>query len=868
MKNYYFLAALMGAAVCLTGCNDDEIMNQPVPQAGDEIVFGASGKFEITEGDSDAKSRTIYGDKVQDGENGAGYQDINWVTGDKVMIYSPNVKNVSTYVEYEVTRTQETDKVSHGTLTKVNPDAAGLQWSGEQEHTFYAVYPGVSMLDNAYKEEFSFNGSVLTGYIPTTQGHRIQKSANGYKASCNMNYAHMIAKTVTTPAASADGVDLDFYPVVTAVDITLIARSEVTLSSMNVRGISSDSNPVIAGKYSVDIAGLDGATVPDCDLTNDHSLDLNLITVPLYENYDGSSMIPESNRKPIQLIDGQKITLTVFLLPYKNLTGLSVSVSALNEAAKEADLTMTITPHKKSIVNLHLPTSFAGTNDWITSLPDGVYISQLSIPGTANSFSGNKSGNNADENQRTQTATIQEQWAAGIRCFELRSDASGSEDLKDANLQCNRQNIGVTFGDAVGQILDCLNQNPGEFVMIMPAYDGGHGTDGSGAKGYAADLNNFYTRTLPSLMSSHLNGDFQDEEGNSFGKEVVTYNPNLTVGDVRGDVLFIARITSEEDPEDAVKELNEGVNIAQWGSLKDYWGRRGYQVNGARAENWDLDHSRGNSVEYYMMNNNTTSSDRPNVGDFNSGVSAPNGYNYYVTVPQKEQVDDNNSRLAEWESIVDYEHTSYRAEGGNTGKAFIQDWARVVPESAAGDYYLGYDTNWLGGRDNNYWCYWGESYSEKQADVWNTFKLCMQEHGGKVGNRFFVNSLDGYYVTSTIPLSYFPYIQNNRPDINTGGVESAFGQGGVEGDIASFANDINRWFYGRLLGIGFNNMTGPVNIMILDRVLSGEGTSGELLPQVIIDNNFKFPLMTKDEGSITTQSKADGSYSAGGSVWK
>lgn len=860
MRNYYFLAALMSAAVCLTGCNDDEIMNQPVPQAGDEIVFGASGKFEITEGDSDAKSRTIYGEKVQ-GENGAGYQAINWVTGDKVMIYSPDVKNVSTYVEYKVTPTGETDKISHGTLTKVDPDAAGLQWSGEQKHTFYAVYPGVSMLDANYKKEFSFNGSVLTGYIPTTQGHRIQKTNYGYAASCNMNYAHMIAKTVTTPAASADGVDLDFYPVVTAVDITLIAKSDVTLSSMNVRGISSDPNPVISGKYSVNITDLKGSTVPDCDLTNDNSLDLNLITVPLLENYDGSSMIPESNRKPIQLAKGQKITLTVFLLPYKNLTGLSVSVSALNEAAKEADLTMTITPHKKSIVNLHLPTSFAGTNDWITSLPDGVYISQLSIPGTANSFSGNKSGNYADENQRTQTATIQEQWAAGIRCFELRSDASKSDNLADVNLQCNRQDVGVTFGEAVGQILDCLNQNPGEFVMIMPAYDGGHGTDGSGAKGYAADLNNFYTRTLPSLISSHLTAEFQDEEGNSFGKEVVTYNPNLTVGDVRGDILFIARITSEEDPEDAVTTLKEGVNIAQWGSLKDYWGRRGYQVNGVRAENWDLDHSRGSSVEYYMMNNNTSNDGSHNVGDFYLNASAPSGYTYNVTVPQKEQVDDNNTDLSKWASIVDYEHTSYRAEGGNTGKAFIQDWARVVPASAAGDYYLGYRNR------TNYWCYWGESYSEKQADVWNTFKLCMQEHGGKVGNRFFVNSLDGYYVTSTIPLSYFPYIQDNRPDINTGGVVSAFGQGGVEGDIASFANDINRWFYGRLLGIGFNNMTGPVNIMILDRVLSGEGTSGELLPQVIIDNNFKFPLMTRNGGTPITQSKADGSYASGGTVW-
>ena len=499
---------------------------------------------------------------------------------------------------------------------------------------------------------------------------------------------------------------------------------------------------------------------------------------------------------------------------------------------------MTITPHKKSIVNLHLPSSFAGANDWITSLPDGVFISQLSIPGTANSFSGNTRNNQVDEKQRTQTASIQEQWNAGVRCFELRSDvASESSNLSEAQLQCNRQSIGVTFGEAVGEILDCLNNNPGEFVMIMPAYDGGHGTDGGGAKSYANQLNVFYNNTLSDLIKTHLTADFVDEEGRSFGKKAVTYNPNLTVGDVRGDIMFISRITSEEDPENAVQELDNGVNIAQWGSLQDNWGRRGYQINGIRASNWawyddDNEHPIENEVEYYMLRNNTTS-ERKTAGERKNNV--PNMWNG-VTVPKKTVDDD----LDQWQSLVDYKHTSYRA-GESDGTAFVQDWRRVVPSSAAGNYSLGYTTS---DRNNTtHWCYWGESYSEKQADVWNTFRLCMREHEGKVGDYFFINSLDGYYVTSDIDLSYYPYLQNNRPNYQTMPT-SAFGLGGTQGDIASFANDINGWFYGRLLEIGFNNMTGPVNIIILDRVLSAEGTSGYLLPQVIIDNNFKFPLMT------------------------
>ena len=857
MKNYYFLVILMSVAVCLTGCNDDEIMNRPVPQAGDEIAFGVSGKYEISSDSPKGKSRTIYGDLDNSRPNGAGTQDINWVSEDKVMIYSPDVQNVTTYVEYEVTPT--TEGQSHGTLTKVDSDAAGLQWSGDGSHTFYAVYPGVSMLSSSYRRNFSFDRSKLIGYIPTTQGHRIQSNGDGsYTATCNMNYAHMIAKTITTPAESTDGVSLDFYPVVTAVDITLIAKNNVTLTAMNVRGISNgDETPVIAGQYSVDIANLNGSAVPNCELVRTET-DQNLITVPLYENYNASGEIPGEERRPIQLQAGKSIKLTVFLLPYQNLTGIQVSVSGANGPSKSADLQFSITPHKKSIVQLTLPSKFSGPNEWISNLDDDVLISQLSIPGTANSFSYLYDGD-----QKTQTATVTDQWNAGVRCFELRGPGANS----DSPLQCNRTNIGETFGDAVTTLINLLQQSPREFLMIMPAYDSDAGR--GDVKNYYNQLNSYYT-SLESELESR-------------GLEFITYNPSLTVGEARGTVMFIARITSEEDDDALITELgalNQGVNIAQWGSLKDYWGRRGYQINNIRVRNWaqsytawDPDDQEG-EVEYYMMNNNSTNStSRP---DLFWVTDAPNDYTENVKVPNKAMVDPESESftadLAVWESLVDYEHTSYRARG-EAGTAFVQDWQRVVPQNAAGNYRMRYDTHWDWG-DRYYstnWCYWGESYPEKQADIWNTFMLCMQEHGGKVGKRFFINSMDGYYVTSDIDKSYKPYIQSNPPYSPEG---AGFSLGGTQGDIASYAADINQWFYGRLLTLGFENMSGPVNIIILDRVLPNglEGNEpGDLLPQVIVDNNFKFPLLTRGGGTNenpSTQNQADASYSNGGNVWK
>lgn len=849
MRSNCFFAALIAAVVCFTGCKDDEIVNQPVVQAGDEIVFGVSGKYEISPDSPEAQSRTVYGDKDENA------QDINWVSGDKVMIYSPQVQNVSTYVEYEVTPTEETEGQSHGTLTKVNSDAAGLQWSGDGEHTFYAVYPGVSMLSSAYRENFSFNGSVLTGYIPTTQGHRIQSNGDGsYTATCNMNYAHMIAKTVTTPTTSAEGVNLDFYPVVTAIDITLIARSDVTLTAMNVRGISNgNETPIIAGQYSVDIANLNGSTVPDCELVRTET-NQNLITVPLYENYNASGEIPSEDRRPIRLQAGKSIMLTVFLLPYQGLNGIQVSASSANGPSKSADLEFTITPHKKTIVNLTLPSQFTGPNEWISNLDNNVLISQLSIPGTANSFSYLYDGD-----QKTQTASVVDQWNAGVRCFELRGPGANS----DSPLQCNRTNIGETFGDAVITLINLLQQSPREFLMIMPAYDSDAGR--GDVRNYYSQLNNYYTSLERELRSR--------------GLEFITYNPSLTVEDARGKVMFIARITSEEDDDALITELgalNQGVNIAQWGSLKDYWGRRGYQINNRRVRNWAQSYTAWDSndqegeVEYYMMNNNSTNS--ASIPDLFWATDAPNDYTENVTVPNKTEVDPESESLsadlAVWESLVDYEHTSYRA-GEETGTAFVQDWQRVVPQSAAGNYLMRYERYWdWGTYYSTDWCYWGESYSEKQADIWNTFMLCMQEHGGKIGDRFFINSMDGYYVTSELDRSYKPYIQDNAPYTPDG---EGFSAGGTQGDIASYALDINRWFYGRLLRLGFDNMTGPVNIIILDRVLPNGLTGndpGDLLPQVIVDNNFKFPMMTAGGGSTAQTGRADGSYASGGDVWR
>ena len=838
MKNRFYLAALFGAAVVFAGCSDDDIVDGGAPaNTGDEIIFGAVGNVETRDMDSDSRStRTSYGYYNINGEGTVVSQVINWVDGDRVMLYSPQAYvpgATGSYVEYQVS----SDGNTTGVLSKVNASAPGLQWGDADEHTFYGVYPALSQLGDTYRGLFSFNGTVLTGYIPTTQYHTISETAGGYQAKCNMNYAHMAARATALKSQSANGVSLDFYPIVTALDITLTAKSRTTLNAININ--ARDGEP-IAGQYTADLTtiGQDAnGNYPDCDLLQTSSENLSYITIPTYiASGEGDNV----TYTPITLEIGESVKFTVFMLPHVDLDNITVRLSALNAQSKACDLndangtSIVLRPHQKTIVSMDMP-KFSGGNNWFSNIDDNVYFSQVSIPGTANSFSGNSENNDCDESQRTQTASITEQWNAGVRCFELKGPEGNN--LANTELQCNRQNIGVTFGDAVDQILTLLAANPTEFAIIIPSYESntGHPEDGNGVKTYLTALNSYYNSlSLPS------------------GLKFVTYNHDLTVGDMRGGVMFVARITSEEDTEKVISELqrtgiNQGMAINQWGSLKDYWGRRGYKVNGSEAPNWCANYnSQNKSVEYYMMNDNTTHGNE-STGEHLTGNKDFSFFDY-VPIPNKPIGD-----IESFKSTVNYNHTSYRSNG-YTGSVFVQDWARVVPKKYAGNYYL---YNNYEGRNNwtLYWTNWRESYSEKQADVWNTFKLCQQENDGIAGSgtahSFFINSLDGYYVDPDISFSYIPYIAKNAPSSNQ------YGLGGTQGNIADFANDINNWFYNRLMMEGVNNITGPLNLVILDRVLDGTN-GGNYLPQVIINNNFMFPLVMKES--------SDASYSNGGSV--
>lgn len=780
MKLKCYLNLSLFSAMALTvmnGCTEEEFAQQDnnIPK-GNGIVFGANASYA-----GDPQSRTEYGDYVIDETTGKKVsQAIEWVSNeshqDHVDIYSPTSPNQNK-VEYGITNINANDN-SQAYLLALGD---GLQWDRTSStQDFYAIYPAIeSMSNTAVKNVVSFENGVLKGYIPVNQQHTITKGGEtGWTAKPNMDYLYMAAvqKGYPIPASDAqdDGVSLHFVPLTTTLELTIKGPTEAPIASINVFANDGDN---IAGYFSCDLTQAGTTTTDNNNLTCNYESSAtvrNMITISGYYDDGGT-------QKPLELAEGESITFNVFLLPHADLDNISIRIAGFNTASKTMKLvekssgtSVVLHPHQKTCVTVSAPKISSGeVNNWITGMNDNVLVSQLSIPGTANSFSNKYTGSNA-QNYKAQTVDFEQQWNSGIRCFELRCpNNSSGNSLDGVQLQCNRQNLGITFGQAVDMIWEKV-KGSGEFAMIMPAFESDAGRGGN-VTDFANDLNQFFT----------------DHSGYAYK----TYSRDLTVGEARGTLMFLARITSEEDNGLTLPTPGQGVFIDQWGSLKDNWARRGYNV-----DNWAKGSSLSTSMEYYMITDNTYEGFVPN------------------NWPTK--------------GAVDYMHNTTRADTSK-GSAYIQDWARVVKESK--NYEL-YSYSYWGTRYQ--YAYWQESLTEKKDDIWNTFELAIEDNNNKQGSTFYINCLDGYYVDSQVELSFKPYIEGYSAN------GYSYTNGGVAGNIESFATDINNWFYNKILNYGAENIYGPMNIVILDRVYESGG--GSYLPSVIINNNYRFPLITKD----------------------
>lgn len=850
-KTYKFLAALCGVAVLMAACTKDETLQpQYTPAAvGDEVFFGVRAGFENSD-----ESRTEYsGETYTVGKTT--FERIDWVDKDginelydQIEILSPEASNGPS-AHYDVYNSKDADTQKDYAYLGKQDDSA-LQWSSDDAHTFYAMYPSSRMFPKQTAEgedittnqgirlEKTTDGVVMHGEIPLNQpGEAILNDDGNYVVKPDMRYAYMAAKTVATRLSQTEdetsgtqqGIKLTFVPVVTAVNVEFTLASKTAdnqeATAIKITDLQVEGEGIV-GKFTADLSGWAGAdpttattfSYPTCDVEG--TTTTNQITIPLKE--------------AITLQPGKKIEFTVFMMPTANLSSLKVKFTSTGVfqtrtlVKKSSTQTDFIKPFcKNKFAGVDLPAAGVKYNlsNWMGNLSNDFKMKRLSLPGTGGSFSYNYSGDNADYYKEQtipvfgdEEAGIIGQWEAGIRAFEIVSDRAShwlsdrAQSLGGADITCNKTSVSITVATAMTELIKKV-KNTDECAVVVFTYQpeaslGDVGKERNCEK-YASSLQQWYNA-------------LSDDDKKVFMK----YTPNLELGPkgselatgtttdgtgARGHIMVLVRMTQKHEKDSgsmttALTTLASCpfVIIDGCGTAKDRWGARGYKIKVGENEYPMLDQS--NSYSSYQTTIDSTPYDQnmiiesymtSNVLGFDTHAEASGddaydtytaeGSNYTVMRPLRGS----------------YANLNFDFETNDTNvKVWYQEWQRVSNGNATANPF------------------WFDSYQEKLSNVEQTFIKAINDSDG---NTIYINSLCGFFISGT---------PSDSGTLSTGNT-----YGGSGGDIAGLANAINPAFSTIVNESGFEQTTGPMGIIFMDRVTSGMEVIGK-----IISNNYKFSL--------------------------
>lgn len=197
--------------------------------------------------------------------------------------------------------------------------------------------------------------------------------------------------------------------------------------------------------------------------------------------------------------------------------------------------------------------------NWMSYLPDDVFVAHLSIPGTHDTTTGhgfNWTGAIApgimESASRTQTLTLSEQLEKGVRAFDFRPGLSSDKKSLTCNHGISYTKLSMT--DAFNTLTSYLDAHPKEFFVIH-LFRGNVYQSGApyGAFDSQSDKNKY----------NELFNEFFNQ--GKFNDYIVEYTPYLKVKDMRGKMVVFRR-----DRIDFAYIAKAG-NFGNWRSDSELW---------------------------------------------------------------------------------------------------------------------------------------------------------------------------------------------------------------------------------------------------------------------------------------------------------
>lgn len=830
----------------LTACSDDLDVKREMPVTGEEVAFGTSLRnFETP------KSRTVYG--VPDGESVESYNEltINWVKGDKVRVYSPQATQGFQYADYVIDEAIEGGS-AHYFLVKDSHNDTGVRWGDVNTlHHFYAFYP-TNINRNNYTpikglgDGQTAKNMTVEAEIPVAQEHgelveagesdrnigNITLPAHWKLIRPDMTYAIMAGHGTwdpNDPNQVDKNVTIKFKPIVTVVDVVVNGPADGA-NALDVYRVTINSKKTpIVGKFTAQFAENGDVTFGGMSET-------------ITENNNMATINCQYNGQPTKLGPGEKLTLKFFLLPRAiDASELSVTVQinegrvltkSLIPGLGEDEVTNENPLAQGQIVRVWTPNlTVPASSNWMSSIPNNVLFSQLSLPGSKHSYTGDLyntavSGGQIDENggimQYYQSIYVTDgngdtQFDKGVRAFDLKI-YNGDENWRGEWDGTNHVYAGgAKVGSLqIGNVLTNLKNQMGEAV--------------SGDEACVVMLNYVSPPSISDWLD-RLEQGLNDWNNSNLGTLVRIDPAKTTMGDMRGKIAVIINV-----PDNTTGRNYDFVNYIHGFSSS---------VQNLELQNLTLnDDQHVHMQNLYQVNNPNLKSGEPYVYRPDAGlvpyyITEKVGMKlysetYYDLLSIKEDLMNklfDKMRTESYSSLVINDLAGFcvtqNAESTGSVQWGTQTWTR---------HYWPGDDSWDGNLTTSY----DFANVDMSGNETATYKWDVTPSGQSYGDTWFRL---------------------------TGGRD--IGQGG---NTVVFANDFNQRALdavynmvenGRVpLGIVLMNFAGTDEVMING---SPRKVWGNQLPSTVMSNNFMFSLKT---GTTTTRSSSKTSYTKAGNAWE
>lgn len=503
---------IIGLASCV---NDNTTGGKPLPK-GTEFDFGTTVDANL--------SRTYY-DPNDVANPNATYWKIFWNYQDpldQVYIYSPQAMTGRQQAAYTVHGVK--DQYS---ATATKNSEIGIQLSDANTYDFYGMYPAQNVKAN------SGSGHSLSATMPifqtasTTEIMDSETKVGNLETSADMNSALMIAKKAGFMPNTQNNakVNLQFEPFASMLNVTV--------------------NGVEQGNFKYEVLITSIIIEADAPIAGDFTYNYETEAITFGENASNFIRIDTrfkdaaGHQIGVPMGPDSKLNVRAFMIPNPNVKSLKVKV--VTGAAQTLTKNLNMNNFKNSQIHFaKLPKINASNLQfdykiWLSQLDPNIYLSEISMPGSALTFSYKLS----KDYQKTQTLDLTKQFENGIRVFQFHVNTVNQTSTYDGG----STSVGIALPDGTP-----MEKDGGGYWTIEDAINALH----SEMKGLHKDefcvvaisdwIANPSTKNMTTLynrLKAVLN------KAGEMGLVATNVNSNTTIADVKGKVIFKVQLNGK-----------------------------------------------------------------------------------------------------------------------------------------------------------------------------------------------------------------------------------------------------------------------------------------------------------------------------------